>query len=138
METLRPISLLISPPQGMTIDSTTGKISWTPAATGAFNVTVVAQNNAGQDTQDFVVTVNEDPLCLNGIIAYWKLDEGQGNTYDDFIDAHEGSCIGHARRLPPDRLEVRRLSTGLTPESMSPLMLRSIGQPMEASPSNTG
>jgi lysophospholipase L1-like esterase len=89
-----PVFSLDSPPQGMTIDGATGKISWTPAAAGAFNVAVVAQNNSGQDRQDFVVTVNEDPLCLSGIIAYWKLDEGQGNSYDDFIDAHEGSCIG--------------------------------------------
>ena len=89
-----PVFSLGSPPQGMSINSTTGKISWTPPATGTFNVTVVAQNDAGQDTQDFVVTVNEDPLCLSGIIAYWKLDEGQGSIYNDFIDAHEGSCIG--------------------------------------------
>jgi lysophospholipase L1-like esterase len=89
-----PVFSLGISPEGMSINSSTGKISWTPTATGVFNVTVVAQNDAGQDTQDFVVTVNEDPQCLNGIIAYWKLDEGQGSSYDDFIDAHEGSCVG--------------------------------------------
>jgi glucose/arabinose dehydrogenase len=48
-------------PAGMTINPTTGVISWTPPATGTFNVTVRAANGVLPDaTQPFTVTVGPD------------------------------------------------------------------------------
>jgi uncharacterized repeat protein (TIGR01451 family) len=44
---------------GMTINSTTGEITWIPAAgqEGLHNVQVEARNSAGEDTQDFMIGV---------------------------------------------------------------------------------
>jgi len=48
-------------PSGMSIHSTTGVISWTPTATGNFNVTVRAQNGVAPDaTQSFTIVVSPD------------------------------------------------------------------------------
>lgn len=30
--------------------------------------------------------------CPDGIVAYWKLDEESGTTFDDFVDNYDGSC----------------------------------------------
>ncbi|MBV7327419.1 putative Ig domain-containing protein [Chloroflexi bacterium TSY] len=43
-----PTYSLISPPAGMIIDTNSGLISWTPAMTGTFPVTVVATNGQGR------------------------------------------------------------------------------------------
>jgi hypothetical protein len=48
---------LTSAPGGMTINPATGLISWTPTATGSFNVTVRVSNSFGSDTQSFVIDV---------------------------------------------------------------------------------
>ena len=50
-------SLTTNPP-GMTIKSWNGLISWTPAATGDYDVTVKASDGDLFDTQSFVITVN--------------------------------------------------------------------------------
>jgi hypothetical protein len=44
-------------PAGMTIDTTTGLISWTPASSGAFDVEVIASNTEGTDDQAFTINV---------------------------------------------------------------------------------
>ncbi len=48
-------------PDGMAINATTGNISWLPTSSGTFNVTVMASNNAGSDSQSFALTVNAAP-----------------------------------------------------------------------------
>jgi glucose/arabinose dehydrogenase len=56
-----PTFVLTANPAGMTIDATTGVISWTPAAGGTANVTVVASNGVMPDaTQSFTITVSAD------------------------------------------------------------------------------
>jgi len=54
-------SLTISP-IGMTINSTTGVISWTPAAAGSFDVIVEVSDGSKSATQSFTVTVDEAKL----------------------------------------------------------------------------
>jgi hypothetical protein len=51
---------------GMTIDSLTGLISWTPTAsqTGSFPVQVQAVNTEGVDPQDFTIQVFDGPIPL--------------------------------------------------------------------------
>ena len=53
---------LTTAPAGMTINASTGLISWTPTQAGAFNVTVRASNSLGSDTQSWVLTVSEPAL----------------------------------------------------------------------------
>jgi hypothetical protein len=61
--TTRPICIVFSleePPEGMTIDSATGVIAWTPASgqTGNHNITVRAADPAGvADEQTFTIAV---------------------------------------------------------------------------------
>jgi hypothetical protein len=55
---------LVSPPNGMTINSTTGLITWAPTQAevgGTFTVTVQANNYAGQGTQTYNATVKQSP-----------------------------------------------------------------------------
>ncbi len=56
-----PTYALQSAPAGMTIDAASGAITWTPAAgqEGKQQVTVVAQNNAGTDSQSFEINVQD-------------------------------------------------------------------------------
>jgi hypothetical protein len=54
----KPISWsLASAPQGMTLDSVSGLISWTPAKTGSFWIVFNAENSFGSDTQYFSLEV---------------------------------------------------------------------------------
>jgi PKD repeat protein len=55
-------------PSGMTIDASTGLISWTPTTAGTYDVTVRATNGVGSDTQSFqieVVTVATAPAITS-------------------------------------------------------------------------
>ena len=52
---------LLTSPTGMTIDSVSGLITWTPGVTGTIPVTVQAINSSGVDTQSFTLTINATP-----------------------------------------------------------------------------
>ena len=49
-------------PTGMTINSTTGVISWTPASAGSYDVTVEVSDPYRSTTQSFTITVGETTL----------------------------------------------------------------------------
>ena len=53
---------LTTSPTGMTINSNTGVISWTPTAAGSFEVTVEVSDSSKSDTQSFTITVSETLL----------------------------------------------------------------------------
>lgn len=53
-------------PSGMTINSTTGVISWTPDETGSFDFTVRASNGVIYSTRTFTIDVNDDESDSNG------------------------------------------------------------------------
>lgn len=67
-------SLSGTPPAGMTIDSVSGLIQWTPTAAGSQAITVLAQNWAGQDTQPFTILINALPEAVGD--AYGGILEG--------------------------------------------------------------
>ncbi len=54
-------SLAVSP-TGMTINSTTGVITWTPTAVESFDVTVEVSDGSRSATQSFTITVDETLL----------------------------------------------------------------------------
>ena len=70
-------ALQVGYPAGMTINSASGLIQWTPAGSGDFPVTVVASNIVGTATQDFTIHVTAAPQApviisepvLNGNIS---------------------------------------------------------------------
>ncbi|HDK25601.1 MAG TPA: hypothetical protein ENG48_00750 [Candidatus Atribacteria bacterium] len=53
---------LITCPSGMTINSTTGVITWTPTTAGSFEVSVEVSDGSRTDTQPFTITVDETLL----------------------------------------------------------------------------
>ena len=77
-------------PDGMTIELSTGLISWTLDASGEFEVTVAADNSIGTDTQLLPITVIE-ALCPEDMISYWKLDE-DASPYIDSYGSGDATC----------------------------------------------
>ncbi|NWF91108.1 MAG: putative Ig domain-containing protein, partial [Ignavibacteriaceae bacterium] len=89
-----PAFSLTTAPSGMTINSTSGLIQWTPSVSGAFNVTVKAANGVDPEaTQSFTINVDVAPPCPNGIISYWKLDESAGTTFADYVGGNTATTL---------------------------------------------
>ncbi len=80
-------SLTVSP-TGMTINSTTGVISWTPAAAGSFDVTVEVSDGSKSATQSFTITVDETLLTSIVVLpASMTLEIGESKAITP-ITAH--------------------------------------------------
>ena len=71
-----PTYALTAYPSGMTINSTTGLIEWTPQSAGPFGVTVEAINDGGSDTQSFTIEVTEPAASY----SIWNPDSPLGTT----------------------------------------------------------
>jgi hypothetical protein len=81
-------------PTGMTINSSSGLISWTPSAgqVGPNSVVVVATNSEGSDDQDFIVTVTSPPPCHEDLIAFYSMDDDATSEFFGTNDAACSSC----------------------------------------------
>jgi lysophospholipase L1-like esterase len=75
-----PVYSLATAPSGMSINATTGVISWTPTAAGTFHVTVEASNDAGSGSQSFAITVSQAPLITSTPVTAAVV--GQLYSYD--------------------------------------------------------
>lgn len=86
---------LLSYPAGMTIDSTSGLISWTPDSLLADGlVSVVAANGLPPaDTQTFRINIAEAPVYPDGLFVLLKLDESSGPEYSDYYGIHNVSAV---------------------------------------------
>ena len=80
-----PVYSLENPTAGMTINSKTGIISWTPSSIGTnISVSVKAKNSVDSVSQDFMVDVLPAPVLTNNIVSYWKFNEtGSPVSYKD-------------------------------------------------------
>ena len=76
-----PASYNASPlPAGLTINTTTGKISGTPTAVGQTNVTIGATNGAGTGTATLVITITQNqPVITSSLSASGNV--GKAFTY---------------------------------------------------------
>jgi hypothetical protein len=107
-------------PSGMTINGVTGVINWTPSASGDYDVTVVAANGINPDAaQSYVITVADAPICTDGLISYWKLNELSGNTYVDFISANNAATTD-APVSTTGRVETAQLFNGTSDRITAP------------------
>ena len=87
---------LTTSPTGMTINSTTGVISWTPTAAGSFDVTVEVSDGSKSETQPFTITVEENSFTSIEVlpnIMYVKAGNSQTITsvtahYNDGTEAN--------------------------------------------------
>ena len=79
---------------GMTINPSTGLISWTPTGTGDGGaVTVRAYNSAGESVRTFIVYISDAIVCNDDLISYWKLDETTGDVYEDFKGSYTATSL---------------------------------------------
>lgn len=85
---------LANKPAGMTINSNTGLITWTPA-TNDINayIEIIADNGmVPSDTQKYFIFIADAPACANDIIALYRLDESSGPSYADVTGTHNASA----------------------------------------------
>jgi len=78
---------------GMTINSTTGVISWTPAAAGSFEVTVEVSDGSKSDTQSFTITV--DVTLLTSIVvspSTMTIRKGNSQTIDSITAYYDNGA----------------------------------------------
>ena len=75
-------------PTGMTINSTTGVITWTPATAGSFEVTVEVSDEYKSETQSFTITVDEALLTSIEVLpATMEIAAGSSKTITS-VTAH--------------------------------------------------
>jgi PKD repeat protein len=82
-----------NPPDGMTIDSTTGIISWTPSAEGPYDITVKVSDEKSTDTQSFSVTVSTIMIAKRAVLL------------ELFVGPVCGRCIGISQDIARLRQE---------------------------------
>jgi len=85
-----PTYSLLANPSGMSINSTTGEITWTPSsATANGHVIVQATNGGTPITQEFSVYIAEAPDCRSNLIAYWNFNDLGSAPYYDNMESYE-------------------------------------------------
>lgn len=94
----QPAYALVSAPQGMSINATTGLISWTPQGAGTFDVQVKASNSQGEDEQSFRVTVKQGTEERAGTMHHWMLQETTGSRYKDFYTPFD--AVAETKKRP--------------------------------------
>ena len=83
----------------MTINSTTGIISWTPTAAGSFDVTVEVSDSNRSATQSFTITVDETLLTSIVVLpATMEISAGSSKTITS-VTAHYDNGVPAAIAL---------------------------------------
>ena len=77
-------------PAGMTINTTTGVISWTPAAVGSYGVTVKVSDGDMSNIQSFTITVSPVPVAPT-VVSLSPLEAVVGELYTGQVTATPGS-----------------------------------------------
>ena len=90
---------LTTSPTGMTINSTTGVISWTPTAAGSFDVTVEVSDSNRSATQSFTITADETLLTSIVVLpATMEISAGSSKTITS-VTAHYDNGVSAAIAL---------------------------------------
>ncbi|UCH84644.1 MAG: laminin G domain-containing protein, partial [Candidatus Latescibacterota bacterium] len=79
-------------PAGMTINTLSGVIEWTPTVAGSAQVTVEATNSEGTDSQSFTIAVTDPPPCPPSMTHYWMFEETSGPPYEDYYGGNDATC----------------------------------------------
>jgi hypothetical protein len=75
-------------PDGMTINSSTGVISWTPASAGSYDVTVEVSDPYRSTTQSFTITVDETILTSIVVLPATMTIPKNSSKNIDSVTAH--------------------------------------------------
>ena len=83
------VTTTFTPPNGMTINRTTGIIDWTPSVSdiGNHTIEVKAHNSPGGDSpiKQFTIKVFASPTLPTMLISYWRMDESDSTSlFEDF------------------------------------------------------
>jgi hypothetical protein len=102
---------LTTKPSGMTINSSTGMINWTPNATGYFNVTVRVSDGELSDTQSYTITVSDDnhsPVITSSPVTSATKDE----PYSYNVDAtdSDGDFLTYSLTIKPSGMTINSSS----------------------------
>ncbi|MEB3220007.1 MAG: putative Ig domain-containing protein [Nostocales cyanobacterium 94392] len=101
---------LAEAPEGVTIASDTGLVSWTPAEaqTGEQTITVkVVDSRGGSDTQSFVLTVDENQKPIFNSNPFLATNPNQLYEYDVDASDPEGTAITYSlRNGAPDGMTI--------------------------------
>lgn len=88
---------------GMTINSATGLIQWTPANTSQGGlVKVKATNSAGSFYQTFYIYVTDEISCPADLLNYWKMDKKLviGDSTIDYASHHNAYSLSPMNAVP--------------------------------------
>lgn len=94
-----PTYSLKTAPVGMTINATTGVISWTPTSvTQNGHVVVEIESSLGTLEQSYNMFIATTPTCRGNLTAYWDFNESGSTPYYDNISnlAMHGLNSGHS------------------------------------------
>lgn len=76
---------LIKSLPSMTINASTGVITWTPTGLDqGGQVTVRATAGTNTEDQSFYIYISDAVVCDESMISYWKLEETSGTSFADF------------------------------------------------------
>ncbi len=91
----KPFFYLDIAPSGMEIDSVSGEIMWLPAVAGSHPVKIRVVNDAGDDSQTYVVAISQAITeCSSSMVQYWRLNELSGPSYANFLTTLTATCVG--------------------------------------------
>ncbi|MBK8946417.1 MAG: putative Ig domain-containing protein [Ignavibacteriae bacterium] len=105
-----PTYSLTTSPSGMTINSTSGLIQWTPSSSGSYNVTVKASNGVSPDaSQSFTIVValpNTAPVITTAAVTNGVV--GQLYSYD--VDATGNPAPTYSLTTSPSGMTINSTS----------------------------
>ncbi len=79
---------------GMTINPSTGVITWTPAsASDGGKVTVRAYNSVGEAVRSYLIYITDAIVCADDLISYWKLDEASQTVFEDYQGGYTATSL---------------------------------------------
>ena len=109
---------LTTSPTGMTIDSATGVISWTPTSEGDYAVVVMVSDGALNDTQNFTITVSVPELTHIVVLPKtMTLFVGEGDSITSIIASYnygpDASIALAACSYSSDSESVATVATGV-------------------------
>lgn len=96
----KPTYKVVTGPDGLGVNATTGVLTWVPGAAGKFTVTVQASNSEGQEEQTFEVDVKQGLDEKLGIKHHWMLNEISGQQYKDYYTPYHASAAAETKPVP--------------------------------------
>ncbi len=96
-----PVYSLIAKPEGMSINSATGLVSWLPDdLTKGGKVRIQAINDRGTYYQEYYLYLTDAIVCDNNLVGYWPLDAKNGTSLPDIANGHDAAFFGPTEPEP--------------------------------------